>query len=102
MTTASAQAPFDSFFAGVLLEARLRDAMSQKAFAQVIGVSQPLVAAWERGNRPILESTLVRYANAKGVSLPELLYSAVVKAVLLEQRRKRKKKRRSPHESRAS
>lgn len=57
----------------VLQTCRKNRALSQRAAATKIGVTQPVVAEWESGNSAITEQTLVKVAAAYGTTVRELL-----------------------------
>ena len=52
-----------------IAEARNAAGVSQRDFAETIGVSQPLVSQWERGHRMPTVPDLVRVADELGRSL---------------------------------
>jgi transcriptional regulator with XRE-family HTH domain len=91
MTLAAAEA--SSFFSLVIYQARTARGITQKEFAAMCAVSQPAVVAWERGSRPILESTLEKVAAGLELKLVELLHGPVVSAVRELRRGKQRKKR---------
>ena len=52
-----------------LVRARNAAALSQKDVADALSVSQPYIAAVERGTKPMSLSLMIRYANAVGASV---------------------------------
>lgn len=60
-------------FPRLIRATRLRHKLSQDAFGRLCMVSQPAVAGWESGTRPIQETTLEKIATALGEPLAALL-----------------------------
>ena len=56
-----------------IAEARKRKGMSQTALAEALGVTQQVVAAWERKSTGVRSDTLCRIASVLDVSSDELL-----------------------------
>ena len=52
-----------------LLKARQMQGLTQEQVAQIMGVSQPTVATFERYDNDHKQSTLRRYAHAVGVTI---------------------------------
>ncbi|MCP3936645.1 MAG: helix-turn-helix transcriptional regulator [Actinomycetia bacterium] len=60
----------DDQLAGALLRsARLRSALSQRAFADLIGIAQPTLSAYESGRRQPTLPTLLGLLNRAGFDL---------------------------------
>lgn len=57
----------------VLKTCRRNRGLSQRAAADRIGVSQPVIAEWESGKSAIGEATLVKVARAYGLDVRGLL-----------------------------
>lgn len=60
-------------FALVIRQARERAGLTQAQLAQRAGVSQPCVAQWESGRRPIQEKTVAKVAAALGERVEDML-----------------------------
>lgn len=60
--------------ADVLRAARERAGLTQSELARLCDLSQPAVAGWESGKRPIQETTLEKVAAAIGLGVEEMLY----------------------------
>lgn len=57
----------------VLVDLRTERGLSQEAFANVVGVHRAAVGFFERGERDIRFTTLVKLAEGLGMSVPELM-----------------------------
>jgi transcriptional regulator with XRE-family HTH domain len=64
-------------FPRVIRQIRESRGLSQSDLAEKCGVSQPAVAGWESGERPILETTLEKIAKALGEPVEDLLARAL-------------------------
>ena len=62
-----------SILASNIREYRNRNNLSQEEFAQICGLHRTYVGSVERGERNVTISTLEIFAEAIGVSVPELL-----------------------------
>lgn len=56
-----------------LKSARLKSKMTQKQVAEALGISQAVVANWERGKRSPSVSRLMELANLYNTSLDKLV-----------------------------
>lgn len=66
---AAALAESDEMLRAALVQARLDAGLSQQQLADIMGVSQPTVAGFERYDNDPRLSTLRRYAHALGVAV---------------------------------
>lgn len=66
---AAALAEADEMLRAALVQARLDAGLSQQQLADIMGVSQPTVAGFERYDNDPRLSTLRRYAHALGVAV---------------------------------
>lgn len=64
-------------FPRVIRQIRESRGLSQSELAEKCGVTQPAVAGWESGTRPILETTLEKIAEALGEPIDEMLARAL-------------------------
>jgi len=82
-----------NFFSSIIARARLERGLTQTEFAKLCAVSQPAVAAWEGGVRPVSEKRMELVAKALGMTLAQLLYAPVVQRYREDSRGRRKRKK---------
>jgi transcriptional regulator with XRE-family HTH domain len=60
-------------FPAIIRRARLRAGLTQDAFASRCGVQQSHVSQWENDGKEVKEETLIKVADALGMTLAQLL-----------------------------
>lgn len=91
-----------TFFSKLIHSARERAGLSQRELGARANVVQPAVNAWEKGDRPITETTLEKVARALGYQTLQAFLVAEIKELRARERREaRKKENGHAHEERA-